>query len=452
MTRIEPTHTNAVQEPKSRKEAQGVRAKFVDFSTIFAQLSAGVVRNSARNGTRVLAFGHQAQSQAGRRTAQQSDPRAALRAPATKSLRPLYTEAGQASAKEMLTQSRRNSANTQLRERTVHGYGQRQEMIDRGAAANRLGSRGSHDRQAGDGPDVHKTPGAEQAARAQSDAQKSQQSVGQGDGSQTGVAESGAVPAGDAAALGGAKTASQSGSVQSVGRIGATGPLLTNGGGGASQMLSSAAAGGQADGQGSRSGLGSAGASKQAGMLRGEETPEIFKTQLMHGLGAALRKGRGAVTLRLRPNSLGELTIRLRMNGDSVEVKIDATTDQARQLLEHSKDSLRSALEARGLHARRIEIVLERSRSQGLGHRASETHSQGEPGQPGANEFGAGGGDKPAAGQQNGTGNPVGAGAEIQTDAGKNFDGEVELEVELPGIVYGVADGAARVVRVDALA
>lgn len=78
-------------------------------------------------------------------------------------------------------------------------------------------------------------------------------------------------------------------------------------------------------------------------------------TQVTQGLTLALRQG-GKATLRLNPESLGELTIHLKVHGESVSARIEPTTESARHLLETKSHELWAALEARGLSVERIEI------------------------------------------------------------------------------------------------
>lgn len=78
-------------------------------------------------------------------------------------------------------------------------------------------------------------------------------------------------------------------------------------------------------------------------------------TQVSRGLSLALKQG-GKATLRLSPDSLGDLTIHLHVKDDQVTARLEPTTDSARHLLEAKSHELWAALEARGLSVERIEI------------------------------------------------------------------------------------------------
>ncbi len=74
------------------------------------------------------------------------------------------------------------------------------------------------------------------------------------------------------------------------------------------------------------------------------------------GLGIAIKKGGGEVTMRLRPEGLGQLRVDLRLQGSTVEASLRAQTDSARGLLVDSLPLLKTALEAQGLTVERIVV------------------------------------------------------------------------------------------------
>ncbi len=74
------------------------------------------------------------------------------------------------------------------------------------------------------------------------------------------------------------------------------------------------------------------------------------------GLGLAIKKGGGEVTMRLRPEGLGQLRIDLKIQDAKVEATLKPQTDSARDLLTDSLPHLKSALEAQGLTVERITI------------------------------------------------------------------------------------------------
>jgi len=182
----------------------------------------------------------------------------------------------------------------------------------------------------------------------------------------------------------------------------------------------------------------------------GSRTMTAFRAQVAQGLSAALRQGSGDVTLRLTPKALGELRIELRVRDGSVDARLRPATDEARGLLERSVDTLRHALEARGLRVGRIEIEQVPESKDGSLVRHQDQHPGGQNGRAGAEgEQGRHHPAEPGGGDGRG-----GAGVRHTAEDAPGGEAEVQNTIRMaggPGVVYGVADGAARIVMVDAL-
>ncbi len=93
------------------------------------------------------------------------------------------------------------------------------------------------------------------------------------------------------------------------------------------------------------------------------------------GLMAAVQQKGGAVTVRLEPETLGSMRIRMELTGGVVRATFEVTTLEARDLLGSRLDSLRSALEAKGLGVERLQVQLT---SAGQGGAANNDSSSGE--------------------------------------------------------------------------
>ncbi len=78
--------------------------------------------------------------------------------------------------------------------------------------------------------------------------------------------------------------------------------------------------------------------------------------QIQRGLAQALKKRDGELTLRLRPEHLGMVRVRVRVEESSVTALLEASSEQARGLLKAHLTTLREALEARGLSVERIDV------------------------------------------------------------------------------------------------
>lgn len=99
-----------------------------------------------------------------------------------------------------------------------------------------------------------------------------------------------------------------------------------------------------------------AGGSSRAAHATGRS--EAFAAQVSRGLAAAMSRGAGDVTLRLNPESLGFLRVKLEVRPEGVAARFEASTDAARRLLVQNSETLRAALEARGWESAEIRVAL----------------------------------------------------------------------------------------------
>ncbi|MEZ6232838.1 MAG: flagellar hook-length control protein FliK [Phycisphaerales bacterium] len=80
-------------------------------------------------------------------------------------------------------------------------------------------------------------------------------------------------------------------------------------------------------------------------------------TQANRALGLALRAKDGSVRFNLAPEHLGALRVELtRTEQGGVSARFEATSQQAREILESSIEQLRASLEARGLRVDRLDV------------------------------------------------------------------------------------------------
>jgi flagellar hook-length control protein FliK len=92
-----------------------------------------------------------------------------------------------------------------------------------------------------------------------------------------------------------------------------------------------------------------------------------FAAQVERALALASRQaerpgaGNSPVTLRLRPENLGQLRIRLTVADDAVGVRIEVGTTEARRLLSDSMDSLRQSMQDKGLSLSKSSVLLDPS-------------------------------------------------------------------------------------------
>lgn len=131
------------------------------------------------------------------------------------------------------------------------------------------------------------------------------------------------------------------------------------------------------------------GAGKKAGLVRtpvaqAPRPDRSLQAQAMRGIAAALKQGGGSVTLRIDPEHLGMLKVRVEVKGSKVTASVETGSEVARRLLDEGRESLRAALEARGLTVERVDVRLNEHLSEGV------TDDAGWKGQGGGGEDAAG--------------------------------------------------------------
>ncbi|MGH7130846.1 MAG: flagellar hook-length control protein FliK [Phycisphaerales bacterium] len=74
-----------------------------------------------------------------------------------------------------------------------------------------------------------------------------------------------------------------------------------------------------------------------------------FAAQVQRGMAAAIAQGGGQVTLRLNPQALGQLRVKLDLRADVVKLRFEVGSSAARSLLDEQLPGLGRMLEAQGL-------------------------------------------------------------------------------------------------------
>ena len=96
-------------------------------------------------------------------------------------------------------------------------------------------------------------------------------------------------------------------------------------------------------------------ATQQSNLYKLEQ--EATVRQVSRALAQALRTKDGQITLRLTPRELGEVSVRIRVEGDTVSARIEPAREAAREALQAGVAQLREALTSRGYIVDRIEIA-----------------------------------------------------------------------------------------------
>ncbi|MBX3361849.1 MAG: flagellar hook-length control protein FliK [Phycisphaeraceae bacterium] len=94
---------------------------------------------------------------------------------------------------------------------------------------------------------------------------------------------------------------------------------------------------------------------RPASALRFEQETQV-SAQFKRGLAQVLKAGGGEITMRLNPEQLGALRIQVRVGSGVIGVRVQAETEQARELLIRDSATLRAALESRGLDVEYLTI------------------------------------------------------------------------------------------------
>lgn len=86
--------------------------------------------------------------------------------------------------------------------------------------------------------------------------------------------------------------------------------------------------------------------------------PEVGRFAL-RGVRQMLEGGEQRMTLKVLPESLGEVQIEVIRNGNDVQVRMSATTQNVREMLDAQTHTLREALTREGFDAPRIQVTLQ---------------------------------------------------------------------------------------------
>lgn len=181
-------------------------------------------------------------------------------------------------------------------------------------------------------------------------------------------------------------------------------------------------------------------------------------SQMFRGISSALKSDAsgGSALISLRPESLGEVKVRVEVRDGTVSASFETATPMARELLNRSLVELRELLHSKGLIVDRVEVSLRDERHNdikpGTARMDAQQEGRGQTGGPSQDEMG-----HAAGGESQSQPSPGGAGSNGWNDnrAGRawmpgrqrdEFSETLESAEPVPGQV-----GAASVWRVDGL-
>ena len=82
-----------------------------------------------------------------------------------------------------------------------------------------------------------------------------------------------------------------------------------------------------------------------------------------HNISGFAKTGGGEIKIRLKPDNLGELDVRVRSTGNQVKLKIHANDEGAKRMIEDSVAYLRDSLRARNLELGTVEVTVGQQQS-----------------------------------------------------------------------------------------
>ncbi len=113
------------------------------------------------------------------------------------------------------------------------------------------------------------------------------------------------------------------------------------------------------------------------------ETGKALLAQVSRGFASILRDKGGSLSIRLRPDTLGELKINLRVQGGGVEATFKVDNAQARDLLQSNLSQLKQTLESSGVRVDHLRVELDNARTQDAAGPRAEYRGHGGDGSPG---------------------------------------------------------------------
>jgi hypothetical protein len=136
----------------------------------------------------------------------------------------------------------------------------------------------------------------------------------------------------------------------------------------------------------------------QGWVTQGSMAQNRLSTETMLGIGTELRSmtqmGGGEMRIRLRPDHLGELSVRVNTSGNQVALEIQASDEKAKRIIEDSVSYLKDSLASQNLTVSRLDLTVAPASAQGNSNfdlsqqQANPQQQQGLGAELSQNEFG----------------------------------------------------------------
>ncbi|MGZ6369643.1 MAG: flagellar hook-length control protein FliK [Bdellovibrionota bacterium] len=116
-------------------------------------------------------------------------------------------------------------------------------------------------------------------------------------------------------------------------------------------------------------------------VIKGAGAQDRLSSESLLGVSSGISKltaQGGEMRVRLRPENLGELHIRVTSNGNDVGLQIRASDDRARKVIEESMNHLKDSLAQQNLSLKSVEVAVAHGASNGFGNepQSGQSHQQ----------------------------------------------------------------------------
>jgi len=184
-------------------------------------------------------------------------------------------------------------------------------------------------------------------------------------------------------------------------------------------------------------------------VTQGAMTRERLSSEALSSLGSGIRnlgaQGGGEIRIRLKPENLGELHLRVVTRGNEVGLRIQASDDNSKKIIEESMGYLRESLSANQLSLARVEVTVAQAASSAFG--SDNSSSQQQSSQQSFSGFDPQSQASLSNGQQQGSGFPGRDGrwdsGESEQRSGASASGRRSASI-VPAQVAGSVGGASR--------
>jgi flagellar hook-length control protein FliK len=104
---------------------------------------------------------------------------------------------------------------------------------------------------------------------------------------------------------------------------------------------------------------------------------DVNTQELIRNAQVMIRNGGGEVKIKLNPMNLGEVTMKMSVDGDKVQLALDTTTHEAKKLIEGSINELRTTLSANKLSLENVKVDVSTKSNNQFGNHRNDSDNAG---------------------------------------------------------------------------